>query len=142
MPTLSPDQTESARILQTVAEVLAGSPEIHTAVVYGSAATGRLRPDSDVDVAVAGAGELSVDERYALHDKIARALGREVDLRDLTRLHGLILTQVLAKGRIVLKKNRGYLERRMAESVAYAQDIQPIIDRGRRRRIEEFIRDR
>ena len=42
----------STDIFQTVAAALAGEYGIKVAIVYGSAAAGKMRPGSDVDVAV------------------------------------------------------------------------------------------
>lgn len=54
-----------------------GAKEVY---VFGSAATGRLRDDSDVDLAVSGLPPSVFFEAMA---EAASALGREVDMIDL-----------------------------------------------------------
>lgn len=65
--------------IQAAAEALrsAGAREVY---VFGSAATGRLREDSDIDLAVAG---LPPKRFLEAMGRAARAMGRPVDLVDL-----------------------------------------------------------
>lgn len=94
----------SKSIAQQIAHTLAKHEEIQLAFVFGSAARGTLRPDSDVDVAVLGGGQLSTESRLALMAELSLALKREVDLVDLYDAWGLILRQVLTTGILVLKR--------------------------------------
>lgn len=59
------------------AALLPLAEQLELAYIYGSMASGKLRPDSDVDVMVVGAAS-SVDLAGAL-DSTSRALGREVN---------------------------------------------------------------
>ena len=70
---------EIAQIVRKAADVLKaeGAKEVF---VFGSAANGSLRPDSDIDLAVAG---LPPERFYRAMGKAADALGRSVDLIDL-----------------------------------------------------------
>lgn len=88
-----------------VAETLAPHSEIQLAFVFGSAARGTLRPDSDVDVAVLAAGRLSPEARLELMAELSLAVKREVDLIDLSMAWGLILRQVLTTGTLALKRS-------------------------------------
>lgn len=55
----------------------AGAREVY---VFGSAGKGKLRPDSDVDIAVSG---LPPEVFFRAMGKASRAVGRPVDLIDL-----------------------------------------------------------
>ena len=92
-------------IVQQIAHTLAQHEEIQLAFVFGSAANGTLRPDSDVDVAVLAGGQLSTESRLALMAELSLALMREVDLVDLHNAWGLILRQVLTTGTLTLKRS-------------------------------------
>jgi predicted nucleotidyltransferase len=50
--------------------------------VFGSAAEGKLRPDSDIDLLVTFAPEVqwSMFDHYKMEDELVAILGREVDL--------------------------------------------------------------
>ena len=92
-------------IAQQVANTLAQHEEIQLAFVFGSAANGTLRPDSDVDVAVLAASRLSPEARLELMAELSLAVKREVDLVDLSTAWGLILRQVLTTGTLALKRS-------------------------------------
>ena len=91
-------------IVQQIASTLAQHEDIQLAFVFGSAARGTLRPDSDVDVAVLAGGQLSTEARLALMAELSLVLKREVDLVDLYDAWGLILRQVLTTGTLALKR--------------------------------------
>ncbi|MEZ6854697.1 type VII toxin-antitoxin system MntA family adenylyltransferase antitoxin [Halodesulfovibrio aestuarii] len=90
---------------KNIAGVLAAHKEIQLGIVFGSAAAGTMRADSDVDVAVFASKPLSVSLRLDLIAELSLALGREVDVVDLYSAEGVILHQVLTKGEVVLKRS-------------------------------------
>ena len=55
----------------------AGAREVY---IFGSASRGKLRPNSDVDIAVSG---LPAEVFFHAMSKASRALGRPIDLIDL-----------------------------------------------------------
>ena len=71
--------TDLAPLIEKAAAALiaAGAREVY---VFGSASKGKLRPDSDVDIAVAG---LPPEVFFRAMGIASRALGRQVDLVDL-----------------------------------------------------------
>ncbi|WP_411329928.1 type VII toxin-antitoxin system MntA family adenylyltransferase antitoxin [Desulfovibrio desulfuricans] len=122
-------------LIQQVARTLAPHPEIQLAFVFGSAARGALRPNSDVDVAVLAASHLSPEARLELMAELSLAVKREVDLVDLSTAWGLILRQVLTTGSLALKRSdtaHAMLLKRMLFDQA---DMEPL----RRRIIEKNL---
>ena len=79
--------------------VLNRHPEIELAILFGSLATGLVRPDSDVDLAVSTARPLTGQARVTLIEEMAEVTGRPVDLVDLATVGEPLLGQILAKGR-------------------------------------------
>ena len=65
------------------------------ATVFGSAARGEARADSDIDVAVSFGRPMSTDLRTAIIGIIGAVSGRSVDLIDLETAGGLILARAL-----------------------------------------------
>ena len=126
-------------ILCAVEAALAGEPGIKVVIVYGSASSGKMRPGSDVDVAVLFDGPLDMDMRLALWGRLTDALHREIDLVDLYGLGGEILHQVLTKRRVVVKNDDQayyWLAKRM---VYERQDFMPLVRRAQRERIGRMI---
>lgn len=97
-----PDATVRAAIVS----VLERHPSVTMAILFGSLAAGRGRPDSDLDLAVSTTAPLTVVARVELIDELAAAVGRPIDLIDLTQAHGPLLQQVLTTGRLMLCRNR------------------------------------
>ncbi|HVS14900.1 MAG TPA: nucleotidyltransferase domain-containing protein [Thermoanaerobaculia bacterium] len=93
-------------IADRIREALAGLPEVELAALFGSAARDRARPDSDVDVG------LVVDdpspERFAeISARLHRALGRDIDLVDLSAAPPLLRFE-LARDGVPLVERRPY----------------------------------
>lgn len=128
----------AADIFQTVTNTLAEEPGLKVALVYGSAATGKMRRDSDVDVAVLFGRPLDMDARLALWGRLTDALHREVDLVDLYGLGGEILHQILTKGRVVIKNDEAAYFRLLQRMVYNEEDFMPQVRQALRRRVERF----
>jgi predicted nucleotidyltransferase len=77
--------TELGPLIEKAAAALkaAGAREVY---VFSSASKGKLRPNSDVDIAVSG---LPPEVFFRAMAKASRALGRPVNLIDLARLSHL-----------------------------------------------------
>jgi predicted nucleotidyltransferase len=73
--------------------------------VYGSEASGRARPDSDLDVAVLARERLSPTELAELRGEAEALVGRAVDLVDLDRASPILAYQVLEHGRLLVDRN-------------------------------------
>lgn len=85
-------------IKMALCEVLAQFPQITFAVLFGSLATGKERPDSDLDIAVGAKTPLTSVERIALIQALAEKIGRPVDLIDLTSVGEPLLGQIVQHG--------------------------------------------
>ncbi len=112
---------------------------IHTCILYGSAAAGRLRAGSDIDLAIAAETELSPETLTRHYLQATSLLKREVDLRDLRRAKGLYLTEVLTKGKILLNDNPQFLGNKSIEMMDYQTDLAPQITAIRRRQLERSL---
>jgi predicted nucleotidyltransferase len=68
---------------EQVLHALSGFPEIRLVLLFGSRASGRPRPDSDVDLGMLTDTPLSAERRASIIEAVARATGCPVDLVDL-----------------------------------------------------------
>jgi predicted nucleotidyltransferase len=80
---------------------LSGFPEIRLALLFGSRASGRSRPESDVDLAVLAHSPLAATRRASIIEAVALATGCPVDLVDLYHAPEPVLGEAL-KGRRLL----------------------------------------
>ena len=84
-----------------VAAILAELPDAQAIYLFGSAAAGRLRADSDVDLAVLPLVPLEPLVRWNLQEKLAGLLSRSVDLIDLRSASTVMRVQVIANGTLL-----------------------------------------
>lgn len=82
-----------------IRDALAHFPQIGLALVFGSAASGHQRADSDLDIAVAASQALTTDEKMAMVCALAEQTGRPVDLVDLKVVSEPLLGQIVRHGR-------------------------------------------
>lgn len=86
------------RIGDQVLDVLTNFPAIELAVLFGSVAQGRQRPDSDIDIAVDAGRALTVADKVALIEALAERTGRPIDLIDLKTVSEPLLGQIVRHG--------------------------------------------
>jgi len=126
---------------EPITDVLLSIDYIQLGILYGSRAIGKNRHDSDVDIAVAAKQELTVDQRLEIHEQLERATGLRVELRDIHKLHGFILSEVLTKGKILVRKNPKLLAKFMIENVYFNEDMRPMLRKTLKNRIYRFIEE-
>ena len=138
-------------------------PHLTFAVLFGSAASGRLRPDSDVDVAVYGtsAGRLEIEQEREIDREteiqiaLERVTQRNVELLVLNRAPATVCAAALTSGLVVLMRDTAFYSRYFLAVTSVAIDflqtereyrairdrsrsLSPV-DRSRLERIADFI---
>lgn len=122
-----------------VQAALATYPGIRLAYVFGSVATGRARPDSDVDVAVLMEHPLDTMHRMQLTETLALATGRPVDLIDLHAVGEPLLGQILKYGRRLIGDNSAHAEM-LIRHVYAMEDFMPYVNRMLEERRNAWMR--
>ena len=88
--------------------VLTRFPALLLALVFGSAAQGKQRTDSDLDIAVAARQALTADEKMDIIAALAERTRRPVDLIDLKVVAEPLLGQIVRHGRRLLGSDGAY----------------------------------
>lgn len=100
-------------------------------ILHGSYAINRARPDSDVDIAVAGNHELSFSEVSRLHGELAEILGdnpeRELDLKTLQAADPFFRYEVIKDGQLLYGDATAYEAFKASARLAYT-DAGPLFD--------------
>jgi predicted nucleotidyltransferase len=128
-------------IVATIRRVLAGGPPVRLAVLFGSAARGTLRPDSDLDVGIVPtAAELSLAAELDLQARLERACARPVDLVRLDRASTLLRWEA-ARGAVLVvahppQEFPRFLARAGAEHAEFIEVYAPAAERYCRRLTE------
>ena len=77
-------------------ELAAFAPQV--VYLHGSLATGRARPDSDMDLAILGPGPLDPYALFLAAGRLSTRLGRDVDLLDLSTASAVMRARVVTSG--------------------------------------------
>ena len=93
-----------------IQQVLAQHGGIRMAILFGSLANGRATPQSDLDLAVLMDAPLSAEAKMALIGELSQAIGRPVDLIDLSVAGEPLLGQILKHGVRLLGRDGDYAE--------------------------------
>ena len=125
--------------LGRIRKYLENQGDIRLAIVFGSLATGRARPDSDLDIAVAADAPLTAERKMALIAGLAGVTGRSVDLIDLKTVGEPLLGQILAGGKRLLGSDQAHAEL-LRRHLFDQADFLPLRKRMLRERREAWLR--
>jgi predicted nucleotidyltransferase len=89
-------------------DVFAHFPKVKLVLVFGSVASGKQRPDSDLDIAAGTGYPLTADEKMEIISHLAERTGRPIDLIDLATVPEPLLGQIVRHGRRVLGSDTLY----------------------------------
>lgn len=94
-------------IVATITEALeeVSLPSLRFAYVFGSAARGQLRSDSDLDLAVDVGRPLTLEERGQLADLVEATTHRQADIADLQTAGLVLQMEVLRDGVVVAERD-------------------------------------
>ena len=74
-------------------------PDVVAIYLFGSAAAGELRADSDIDLAVLPAAPMPAAQLWSLAQELAVSAGRDVDLINLQSASTVMRAQVISTGK-------------------------------------------
>lgn len=117
-------------------EWLARRDGLRLGLLFGSAARGELRPDSDLDIAVLGAHVLVPEEKRALIEGLARHSGRAADVVDLATIGEPLLGRILSEGRRLFGSDEDFaalVVRDLFEKADFLPYQQRILEERRRK---------
>ena len=70
-------------------------------ILFGSAVSNRMRPDSDIDIAFLSKQKTEAYDAFMLAQELAGLLGRDVDIVDLSTASSVFKAQIVGKGEII-----------------------------------------
>ena len=124
--------------IAAVSDYLQKRDDIKQAVLFGSLATSRVRPDSDIDIAIEKTHPLSAKEKAELIEQLALITGRAVDLIDLRTAGEPILGQIINHGKRLLGTDTAFAETALKHLYAQA-DFVPYIERTLKERRQQWL---
>lgn len=106
-------------------------------ILFGSAAAGKMRGDSDIDIAYLSDKELSEYEVFSISQELAGLMGRDIDLIDMSKASTVFKANILGTGKIIYstdeKKKHEFQIRTFKEYCLLNEERKGILDRVRER---------
>jgi predicted nucleotidyltransferase len=132
----APIQLAEQPEVQAIIGYLETQPAVLAAVLFGSAAAGRLRPESDLDLALLFAEDRVPDAFAALELRavLEQRVHRDVDLIVLNQASPILAFQAVKKGQLIACKDARAYQRYVVRLISEYADFKRI-----RRPIEEAI---
>lgn len=94
-------ERQNRSFLTQLKAVLLQFPQIKLALLFGSQANGKVRPDSDIDLGILAQEPLSADFKLQLMQTLGAKFGRPVDIVDLYHVPEPITGQILKGIRLI-----------------------------------------
>lgn len=110
--------------LENLLKNLEGEALVRIAILFGSFGTASERPESDVDIAIAGPTPLNTDQKLQLLTLVEKSTGRAVDLIDLQTATGTVFKEALSKGRILINHDTDLMGRLLIRMLSDEADYQ------------------
>jgi predicted nucleotidyltransferase len=117
---------------------LASRTDVRLAILFGSAARDAMHAGSDIDLAVA-LTDGGPEKMLSLGTELSALGGREVDLLDLTDLHGFILREVLTQGVLLVRRDGSLYESLIRRMLFEESDWLPIKRAAMKEQLESFL---
>ncbi len=119
--------------IHRAAESIVERLNAHTVILFGSAASGSMRPDSDVDFAFLSDRSYSAYDIFLVAQQVAELVGREVDLVDFREASTVFQAQIVGAGSILVDRrplDRQYAYMRALKSYAMLnEERKPILEK-------------
>lgn len=129
--------------LNPVSKSLQQNDRVSAAWVFGSVATGKDRPDSDIDIAVLFIEgldkQIRFDMRLAIAAELAGLTGREVDVIDMQAAPLLLQHQVRRFGYLLFEKDHAYRMDFDVKSRRQFLDFYPRLEKRNRQIINKVL---
>lgn len=112
--------------LKKLEHFFSSRPEIDTALLYGSFAKGRVRPSSDVDIAVLLGAKQQDDLNYLAKLSVAlqEICPREVEVISLNQASPHLAFRAIQEGKIIFQRNRARWIRFVVKTISMNEDLE------------------
>ncbi len=112
LKTTQENSGEFQEIVKATTTVLNNNPSIAAAYLLGSATTGQLRDDSDIDIALLPTEQhtISVQSRLELAARLEIRLGRTIDIGIINSENLIYASEAILKGQRILTSKKEYTE--------------------------------
>lgn len=129
---------EKKELKMKLEEYFKEQPEIDAAILFGSFASGKFNPKSDIDIAVHSKTELSYDALAEMQIALSLLCKREIDIADLSKAEGLFLYKIMTTGERI-KFDHNVFHKYLMKALYFYEDFLPIQRACREEKIKRMI---
>ena len=132
---------EATAILENLKIYFSQKNAVNLALLFGSAIKDTFRDTSDVDIAIdffAKDENDRLDKWLAMRAELEQLLKREIDLLDLSKLEGLVLSKVMEQN-IRIKNNSSLYADYNLKAIYFNEDFLPTLREIQSKRIKRFV---
>ena len=122
-------------------EILIENENITFAYIFGSYVRGRLRADSDIDLAIYLEKEMAIKAYLELKMRLTEACQREVDLVILNKATPLLKHQIYLNNKLLFTRDKSLESNFKVRTIFEYHDIKPYLDLSYRKMIERLERE-
>lgn len=123
--------------LNRITEFLLQKVEPFLIILFGSAASGKLRGESDIDLAFLSAHQLEAYDIFMIARELSDSLGRDVDLVDLDKASTVLKAQIVGNGKVIFNgddlRRMVFAMEALKEYAVLNEERQCILDRFQER---------
>jgi predicted nucleotidyltransferase len=123
-PAVAGSDTSAPDLQPLLDAIRTALPDVVGVWLFGSHATGRAGPHSDIDLAVLAPRPLDPVAVFDAGLRLGVLAGRDVDLVDLRRASIVLRKEVIANGRLLARSDRSACDRFASDSIAMYVDFQ------------------
>jgi uncharacterized protein len=123
-PEKDPDNLSSA--IKSLGDFFKEQPAVLLAFLFGSMASGRMRPESDVDIGILFKRAPSYKTVSSIVDEISTILKKEIDPVILNNSSPIIKMQILKKGLLIHASDRRIYNRFFSDTLNQYDDLKRI----------------
>lgn len=123
--------------INLIRDIIIKKTSAYLIILFGSAATGRMRDDSDIDIAFLSDKKLTEYEVFCIAQELGDAMKRDIDLIDLDRASTVFKANIQGTGRIIYSadesRKQEFQIRTFKEYCLLNEERKEILDRIRER---------
>ena len=123
---INPDIPRNLKFVKSLKPFFKGRQEILLVFLFGSFASRRIRPSSDVDIGILYKTIPDIDAINAVTAELSSVLQREVDLVVLNQASPILKMQILKKGILLYAVGRKYFSQFFTDTVNQYDDLKRI----------------
>lgn len=127
-------------LVPILTEYFQSDSSIKAAILYGSFASGKQNPNSDIDLSVYLDSPLTAEKKEQIISDLALQFHRPIDVTDLNNVHVPLSQEILTKGLWIKLEDKALREKLVKKMIYEVADFLPAKTKIQIDKIKRFIK--